>query len=64
MKLREVFRFELMYQLRGAPTWIYLAVICLFTAWSSWTAEPSDENIYLNSSSALIVVTVFSWGWY
>lgn len=60
MKFRETFRFELLYQLRSLPTWIYFAIVSSFTVWSSLTREPADENSYLNPPSALIVVTVFA----
>ncbi|HEX7181129.1 MAG TPA: hypothetical protein VF756_04750 [Thermoanaerobaculia bacterium] len=62
MKLREIFRFELAYQVRRAWTWLFFAVLLvinfLMTRDNS-LAEALYEDFFLNSPFAIAKTTVF-----
>jgi ABC-2 type transport system permease protein len=60
MKLIEVFRFELTYQLKSISTWIYLSIGFLFPLFLSSIAENTDGEVYANAPSFLILITVFT----
>lgn len=59
VRFRKIFLFELKYQLRSVPTWIYFTISLLFPFLLSINNTP-DEGVYLNGPYFLITVTVFS----
>lgn len=59
MKFRQIFQFELKYQLRHASTWIYLSIPCVFPFLLAIFSTPTDDNVYLNSPVYIIFSTVF-----
>lgn len=61
MKLREIFRFELTYQVRRVSTWIYFAALVLFA--SVWTTEEylghaRDGEYFFGAAFVVAEVTV------
>lgn len=62
MKLREIFRFELAYQLRRLSTWLpfaALAVVAYLFVRQNVVADALYADFYLNSPFIIAVVTVF-----
>lgn len=57
MKLREIFRFELAYQLRGATPWLCFGVLLLFALWMGGTVTPTAGQ-WLNSPYGIAFTTV------
>ena len=49
MRLREIFRFELAYQLRRATPWLCFAALFAFTFMVLGTSEPTDDTVARNS---------------
>jgi ABC-2 type transport system permease protein len=58
MKFREIFRFELAYQLRRLPTWIYFTTMFAFGFLMVRAVGGTDE--YLNAPFFILLVTVGS----
>lgn len=62
MKLREIFRFELAYQVRRPSTWLpfaALAVAAFLFVRGSFLADALYADFYLNSPFVIAVTTVF-----
>ncbi len=63
MTLLTIFRFELSYQLRQVTTWLYLAVLLMFTFVLKGVVTPGD-GVYTNNTfhiTATTVVGVLIW---
>jgi len=58
MKLREVFRFELAYQVRRVSTWLCFAVLFVFAFWMMAGSEPTDGDQFRNSPFSIAFFTV------
>lgn len=62
MKLREIFRFELAYQVRRPLTWLYFAalvVIAFLFVRGNYLADALYADFFLNSPFVIVGVTVF-----
>ncbi|MBB4637837.1 ABC transporter permease/M1 family aminopeptidase [Longimicrobium terrae] len=66
MKFREIFRFELAYQLRRLTTWLYfaaLATVAFLFVRGAFLADALYADFYLNSpfviASAMVVASLF-----
>lgn len=63
MKLREIFRFELAYQLRRGSTWLYFAVmgvVAYLSIWGNFLDDARSDGYFVNAPIVIAVVTVFS----
>jgi len=61
MKLREIFRFELAYQVRRIPTWLYFAVLLFFAfvqTIGNFLPEARSGGYFLNAPFVVVEVTV------
>jgi len=62
VKLREIFRFELAYQLRRLTTWLYfaaVAVVAFLFVRGNYLADALYADFYVNSPFIIASVTVF-----
>jgi ABC-2 type transport system permease protein len=63
MKFWNIFRFEFVYLVRSVSTWLYLAVLLLFTIVMDMATTPGD-GVYVNNTFhiiATVVVGGFIW---
>jgi ABC-2 type transport system permease protein len=63
MKLLKIFRFELAYLVRDLSTWLYLAVLILFTAVIDALTTPGD-GVFVNNTfhiTATVIIGCFIW---
>ncbi|HET7460747.1 MAG TPA: ABC transporter permease [Longimicrobium sp.] len=58
MRFREIFRFELAYQLRRASAWLCFAVLFAFSFWMMAGSRPTDETVYQNAPYGIAFATV------
>jgi ABC-2 type transport system permease protein len=62
MKLREIFRFELAYQLRRLSTWlpfVAVAVVAFLFVRGNFLADATYADFFINSPFVIAAVTVF-----
>jgi hypothetical protein len=57
MKFREIFRFELAYQLRRVSTWVYFVVLFVFGFLIMRAGTPAD-GVFLNTPAFVAFFTV------
>ncbi|MDB4912744.1 MAG: rane protein [Gemmatimonadetes bacterium] len=60
-KLREIFRFELAYQIRRVSTWLYFAVLAIIAYNSirgNYVSDARNGDFFLNSPFVVAAVTV------
>lgn len=57
MKFWKIFRFEFAYQIRHLSTWLYLAVLLLFTFIMNLITTPGD-GVYANNTFHITAITV------
>jgi ABC-2 type transport system permease protein len=63
MKLREIFRFELAYQVRRLSTWLYflaLVVVAFLFVRGNFLADALYADFFINSPFIIASVTVFA----
>ncbi|MBD2700792.1 hypothetical protein IC229_09095 [Spirosoma sp. BT702] len=60
MKFREIFQFELRYQLRHFSTWIYVAIPPLFVLLLTKIVNPADYGANVNATFFIVSGTVFA----
>lgn len=57
MKLWKIFRYEFAYQVRRIYTWLYLAVLLVFTIVMNLVTTPGD-GVYPNNTFHITAITV------
>ncbi|MES2892729.1 MAG: hypothetical protein V4725_11965 [Bacteroidota bacterium] len=57
MKFLKIFRYEFAYQVRRLSTWLYLAVLLIFTIGMNFLITPGD-GVYANNTFHIIGITV------
>src|SRR5687767_15339664 len=63
MKIREIFRFELAYQVRRLSTWLYftaLVVVAFLFVRGNFLADALYTNFFINSPFIIASVSVFA----
>ncbi len=62
MKLREIFRFELAYQVRRVSTWLYFAVLLVVVAFSlirgNYISGARNGDYFLNAPFIIVEITI------